>query len=75
MSDRKHRLEIRAVRGKTGDLKGPTRKDMGMRVAESLTAEIEVRLLSAQGEVLFADTGRHGGLEVAGDLDRLLSSK
>jgi tocopherol cyclase len=73
--DRNHRLEINAIRGKTGDLKGPTRQDMGLRVAESLLAEIKVRLLDRDGRVLFDDVGRHAGLEVAGDIKKLLSSQ
>ena len=72
--DREHRLKIRARRGITGDLKGPTRQDMGMRVAESLVAEIETRLETAEGKVIFEGTGRNAGLEVAGDIDRLLQT-
>jgi len=75
MSDSKYRLEITAARGKTGDLKGPTRQEMDMRVAESLDAEIQVRLLDKKGNLLFEDTGRHAGLEAAGDLDTLLRTK
>ena len=72
--DRKHRLEIRARRGITGDLKGPTRQDMGMRVAESLVAQIETRLETSDGDVIFEGTGRNAGLEVAGDIERLLQT-
>jgi hypothetical protein len=72
ISDRNYRLQISAKRGKTGDLKGPTRLDMGMRVGESLDANIHVELLGSNGEIIFADNGRHAGLEVAGDIDRLL---
>lgn len=72
MSDKYYRLEIRAKRGKTGDLKGPTRLDMGLRVAESLVAAIQVKLLRANGEIVFEDTGQHAGLEVAGDIEKLL---
>lgn len=72
MHDKDYRLEIRAVRGKTGDLKGPTRLDMGLRVAESLEAAVSVRLLTRRGDVLFEETGRHAGLEIAGDIHKLL---
>jgi hypothetical protein len=74
ISDRRYRLEITALRGKTGDLKGPTRQDMGMRVAESLDGEIGVRLLDRNGNVLLDDVGRHAGLEVAGHINKLLNT-
>ena len=73
MSDRHHRLEINAVRGRTGDLKGPTRQDMGMRVAESLQAVIHLKLSTAGGKVLYEDSGRHAGLEIAGNINRLVN--
>ena len=75
LSDKKYRLEIKARRGVTGDLKGPTRQDMGMRVAESLVAEIEIKLVATKGKLIFEGTGRNAGLEVAGDLERLLQTK
>lgn len=74
MSDKEYRLEINAARGKSGNLKGPTRQYMGMRVAESLDAVIHVRLLDQDGRVLFNEIGKHGGLESAGDIRKLLST-
>jgi len=75
MRDRDHRLEISAIRGVTGDLKGPTRQNMGMRVAESLTAEINVKLITSKGEIVFQDAGRYAGLEIAGNVEKLLSTR
>jgi hypothetical protein len=72
LEDRKHVLEITAHRSDTGLLKGPTRAEMDMRVAESLMAEIDLSLRTTGGKVLFAGTGQHAGLEVAGDVPRLL---
>jgi len=72
--DQRLRLEIRAERRETGVLKGPTRRNMDMRVAESLQAQIHVKLLNSAGKVIFQDTGRHAGLEVAGDIETLLSA-
>jgi hypothetical protein len=46
---------------------------MGKRVAETLQAEVHVRLLRRDGSLLFEGTGRHAGLEVHGDLPRLLA--
>ncbi len=77
LRNRTHRLEIRAPRVDATDLKGPSTSDMGVRVPESLSAAIEVRLCAlaeSRQSILFEGTGRHAGLEVAGDL-RLLAGK
>jgi len=74
IEDNNYSLEINAVRGKTGDLKGPTRQEMGMRVAESLDAKINLRLVKSNGEVLFEDFGQHAGLEIVGNINKLVSS-
>jgi hypothetical protein len=47
---------------------------MGRRIAETLSAEVEVALYklgSSASQVLFRGTGRHVGLEAVGDLSRL----
>jgi tocopherol cyclase len=71
--DQNHILEIIATRNETGLLKGPTRVAMDMRVAESLTSTIHVRLTNSHKELLFEGSGLHAGLEVAGDIPRLLA--
>lgn len=73
LQDRNHKLEILATRNETGLLKGPTRAAMDMRVAESLTSKIDVRLTDSSDNVIFKGTGLHVGLEVAGDIPRLLA--
>jgi hypothetical protein len=45
---------------------------MGQRVMETLNATVEVRLETLQGKLLFEGTGAHTGLEVMGNLPRLL---
>jgi tocopherol cyclase len=73
--DRRHRLEMRARRAQSGLLKGPSKSDMGLRVPETLQAEIAVRLTALEGRaerVIFEGAGRNGGLEVGGDIPRLL---
>jgi hypothetical protein len=71
----RQRLDIRAERAATAVLAGPSTSDMGVRVPETLSAEVEVRLTQRQGStsrVLFEGTGRHAGLEVVGDLASML---
>jgi hypothetical protein len=75
MRDRTHRLEIYATRAEGGLLRGPSAEAMGVRVPETISALIEVRLSRRRGgQVLFEDTGRYAGLEVVGDLDKLVTS-
>ncbi len=72
LRNRQHRLELRATRARAGLLAGPTKVDMGKRVAETLSATVEVQLSTLAGEQVLQDRGRHAGLEVHGDLARLL---
>ncbi|GAP18837.1 hypothetical protein [Levilinea saccharolytica] len=53
-------------------LRGPTHLDMGQRVLEALNATVHVWLETLQGQVVFNEVGAHTGLEVMGDLPRLL---
>lgn len=70
--NRFHRLEISAQRSTSGDLKGPSYHDMSRRVPETLNAAISVKISSISDDsIIFEDTGLHGGLEIAGDLDTL----
>jgi tocopherol cyclase len=72
LQDRRYRLHLAARRVQGGLLRGPTRLDMGQRVLETLNATVELRLETLQGALLFEGLGAHTGLEVMGDLPRLL---
>ena len=74
MRDRRYRLEMRAIRSAGGLLHAPTPVDMGRRIAETISAEVEValyRLGGSASQLLFRGTGRHAGLEAVGDLSQL----
>jgi hypothetical protein len=73
VTDRHRRLEIRAHRAAAGLLLGPTRERMESRVGETMLAEIEVRLEDRRTRTVLEGTGRNAGLEVHGDLERLLA--
>jgi len=75
LRNRRHRLSLKAWRAQGGLLLGPTPEDMGTRVMETLSASIDVRLETLQGDLIFEGTGEHAGLEVVGDLERLLAEK
>lgn len=72
-----HRLEISAHRAEGGLLYGPSRENMTERIGETMMATVDLRLAERHGKdegaVLFAETGRCAGLEIHGDLDRLLA--
>jgi len=77
LRNRTHRLQLFAERGESnafGLLKGPNTVEMGKRVAESLTAVVNVELSETNGarRVLFAGNGRNAGLEVH-DVQALLA--
>ena len=73
ITDRLYSLDINAQRSRSVELRGPSKVDMGKRVPETMTAEIEVRLATLRGEqVIFEGRGRNAGLEVAGDLAPLV---
>jgi len=46
---------------------------MGVRVPEALDAHIDIKLTRRRdGRVLLADHGRNAGLEIGGNVERLL---
>jgi hypothetical protein len=75
LQSRTHRLRLKAFSAQGGLLRGPTHLDMGKRVIETLNASIQVKLETLQGEILFEGLGENAGLEVIGDLPRLLTEK
>lgn len=72
IKDKKKRLEISALRGKTSSLQAPTTSQMDRRISETLSAEIMAVLSIREGRgwrKVFEDTGKFAGLEVVGELD------
>jgi hypothetical protein len=70
--DRRHRLEMLALRSPAGVLRGPSGIDMHGRVPETLQATVEIRLSELVGRaerVVFEGIGRNAGLEVVGRID------
>ena len=65
------RLEADRVRG--GLLKAPMRTQMHKRVEETLDATIHVTLVDTNGTTIVDTTATCGGMEVVGDLGRLLA--
>jgi hypothetical protein len=72
VSDQQYQLRMVASREEGAVILGPTKQDMSKRVAESLDAIVNVRLSDLSGEVIFEGIGRIAGLEVSGNIERLL---
>lgn len=74
--DRTYRLEMSIRRNATGLLYAPNLEDMSGRVAETIQATADVRLSKLESgveSVVLDGKARNGGLEVVGDVARLVS--
>jgi tocopherol cyclase len=75
MYNRDYELALTAQRAASAPLKGPEKEAMHMRVDETLQATIHLRLSALDGfrrVPIVEDTGRNAGLEVVGEVERLL---
>lgn len=72
IEDREASLQLRATRATGGLLHAPARQRMSDRVGETMGAEIAV-VLRHRGDAVFEGTGQAAGLEIHGDLERLLA--
>lgn len=71
LADRRHRIELEARRTEPAPLHAPYDRHMLERVSETMTSEVELRFSTRGGERLFEGLGRHGCLEIQGDLASL----
>ena len=67
-------LQITADRRRGGLLHAPERTQMHRRVEETLDGRVHVQLTGPDGATVVDDTGECAGLEVHGDLQRLLTT-
>ena len=74
LSNNNYRLEITAHRSASTSLVSPISGFMDGRINESMTAKIDVKLTdNFSNKVIFQDTGRNAGLEVAGQIEELIT--
>lgn len=69
-------LKLRAHRAEGGLLMGPERTAMQKRVEETMAASVEVEVTALEGtrrQVIFSGEGRNMGLEVVGDISKIIS--
>ena len=73
LENSKYRLEIIAIRHETTELASPILGFMDGRINESMTSEIHVLLRNKKTQkIVFQDTGRNAGLEVAGNIHEII---
>ncbi len=72
-----HRLELHIQRADTAILYAPDLTDMTGRVPETMRSSAQVRLtrLGQPGAPILEEMARNGGLEIVGDIQRLLATK
>ncbi len=73
IEDALYRLTLQAHQAELGSLRGPSTRDMGRAVPETLSATVDVEFATRTGTVLFKETGRCGGMEVGGDTHELVT--
>jgi hypothetical protein len=75
--DRRFRLEMLATAStKSGFLQAPTTSGMNRKISETLNAAIDIQLSVFEGSrarQIYSGSGRHAGLEIVGDLAKLLA--
>ena len=73
--NRTHRLEVNARRTEGAILHAPYEQQMIARVAETMTSEVDVRLLSlGEDRAIFEGRGLHACLEAQGELAQILDA-
>lgn len=72
IQNKNYLLEVRVKREASTSLASPILGLMDGRIEESMNARIEVKLTDRKtGKIIFNDTGRNGGLEVAGKIEQI----
>jgi tocopherol cyclase len=73
LENKRHHLSIIVRREAATSLASPIRGMMDGRIEESMTSSLEVVLTDKKtGQIVLEDTGRNGGLEVAGKISEIV---
>lgn len=76
LENRRHHLSILAIREAATSLASPIQGLMDGRIEESMTSRLEIVLTDTKtGEIILKDTGFNSGLEVAGEISEIITSK
>lgn len=73
MQNSKYEISILAHRDQATSLASPIKGLMDGRIEESMSSRLDLEVFDKKNrQVLFSDTGHHAGLEVAGDISRII---
>jgi tocopherol cyclase len=73
IENKKYRIEVLAHRDASAELASPIGGLMDGRIEESMTARVDVLLFDKKTKtIIFQDTGRNAGLEVAGNIGEIM---
>ena len=75
VEDKQHILEMHTQKGSSVSLRAPTPGGMTRQIAESIDSSVEVRLfkkIKTGKTLIYQGMGKNAGLEVEGNIDRLL---
>jgi hypothetical protein len=71
IAGKKHRVLLEGQNKSNGPLNAPTLGKMDRVIHESIDAEIDLKVTSLHGQILFEGTGKNAGLEMVGNLEML----
>jgi hypothetical protein len=72
LTNRKYVLEVIVERKVSGQLMAPVKGQMERKIAESLDADLTVRLSNSDGGLIYEGKGEHAGLEIVGDVTKYI---
>lgn len=73
MQNNRYKLSILAHRDEVTSLASPINGLMDGRIEESMSSIVELELIDTKsGNLIFSDKGHHAGLEVAGEIQRII---
>lgn len=71
IQSRKEVIEIEAIRNQYGLLQAPDEGTMDRRIAESIDADIKIKLFDKKGNLMYSDQSKIAGFELVGDVEKL----
>ena len=70
LGNKKHTLEVTALKQEGGLLKAPENGSMERHIKESILSTLDLVLKNHRGDILFSGTGRYAGLEIVGKMEK-----
>lgn len=74
ITDKEYTYHIKTYRNKSGILKAPVKGSMDRRISESIDAKLELMVVDKKSKIVFSDSTTIAGLEMVGDLEKLLGN-